>query len=103
MLSRRSRSVAPRPGLEPWACGLTVRRFRRRINSTNQLLIYFSVGSVFTHLMAVNAHDVQIRQSNGPRFQTCARAGFKPHNLAVLGYFVLTASVDRANDSNMNS
>ena len=47
--------LAPRPGLEPGTCGLTVRRFKRRINANDQVLICFPVGSVFGHLIAVNA------------------------------------------------
>ena len=31
--------LAPRPGLEPGTCGLTVRRFRRRNKNGNQILI----------------------------------------------------------------
>src|SRR6266536_1374312 len=47
--------LAPRPGLEPGTCGLTVRRSKRRNKNGNQVFIYFSVGSVFSHLTAVKA------------------------------------------------
>ena len=47
--------LAPRPGLEPGTCGLTVRRSRHRINTNNQVFMPFSVGSVFWHLMGVSA------------------------------------------------
>src|SRR5450759_5221474 len=46
--------LAPRPGLEPGTCGLTVRRSRGRNKNNNQVLMCFSVGSVFGHLMAFN-------------------------------------------------
>jgi hypothetical protein len=47
--------LAPRPGLEPETCGLTVRRSQRRNKIGTQILMCFSVGSVFRHLMAVSA------------------------------------------------
>jgi hypothetical protein len=46
-------SLAPRPGLEPGTCGLTVCRFNPGINARYQVLICYSVGSVFWHLMEV--------------------------------------------------
>jgi hypothetical protein len=46
----------PRPGVGPAARGLTVHRFRSRNKNPNQVFMCFSVGSVFGHLMAVNAH-----------------------------------------------
>ena len=47
--------LAPRPGLEPGTCGLTVRRPRHRINPSNQVFMLFSIGSDFWHLMGVTA------------------------------------------------
>src|SRR5437660_737499 len=47
--------LAPRPGLEPGTCGLTVRRFRCQNSVDNQALMFLSVGSVFWHLMGVSA------------------------------------------------
>jgi hypothetical protein len=51
----KSLILAPRPGLEPGTCRLTVRRFRCQNKNRNQVLICFSLGSVFGHLTVVNA------------------------------------------------
>jgi hypothetical protein len=48
-------SLAPRPGLEPGTCGLTVRRSRCQNKNGSQVLSFFSVGSGSWHLMGVNA------------------------------------------------
>jgi hypothetical protein len=75
--------LAPRPGLEPETCGLTVRRSKRRINARNQVLICFSVGSVFRHLMGLNAPG----RSDAPTLidPILSRPGFQP-TPGSLGY-----------------
>ena len=46
---------AENAGLEPGTCGLTVRRFRSQNKKGDQVLMCFSVGSAFWHLIGLNA------------------------------------------------
>jgi hypothetical protein len=61
--------LAPRPGLEPGTCGLTVRRSGRHNTNANQVLMCFSMESTFGHLMAVTPLDGQVFGLNRPRFE----------------------------------
>ena len=49
------RTSAPRPGLEPGACALTVPRSSSQKKHPNQALRCLFAGSAFEHSMALNA------------------------------------------------